>query len=351
MAIDWGGGGYTVAAWRLYRVDIGTWADLTEVPRVTSVSVSRDVSNEHGTIEQGSIEVDTAVGEDFAEGYYRIVMIAEQDGEHERVEIATLLCNSTSSTTDRAVTGHRINGKSVLQPASTTILTLGSYAPAGTNGAEWAAQLLSSAINAPVEVDGGFTLDTSIVFDEGSTVLEAVWTVLDAGNHVMQIAGNGVVTIRPMPTTPSLDLDAAHARLTQTEFQRDLDYGNVPNRYFATENGVSSAAVNNDPTSITSTVYRGWYSDVLDTSPTRVDGESLFAYCERKLEEASMVEDKRTYSREWWPDVLPFSMVHGSLSSVGFDGDFRVVSQQLTCNRGIVVEERSRREVYAWRRT
>ena len=351
MAVDWGGGGYTVVAWLFYRVDRDTWADAYEVPYVTSISVSRDVSDEHGTIERGSIEVDMAVGAEFEEGYYRVVMVAQQDGSVERVNVATLLCSSSSSTTERHVSGHSINGRSVLQPASTTILQLGSYAPAGADGAEWAGTLLASAVNAPVTVDGGFRLETPIVFDEGSTVLNAVWTVLDAGGYVMQISGSGVIGIVPKPTEPSLDLDLAHARMVQTEFQRELDYSEVPNRYFAVEDGVSSGAINDDPTSVTSTVYRGWYSDVRDTSPVRVDGESLFAYCERKLEEASMVEDKRIYKREWWPDVLPFSIVHGSLSSVGFDGDFRVVSQQITCNRGIVVEERASREVYTWQRT
>lgn len=351
MAVEWGGGGYSVAAWRLYRVDRDTWADAYEVPYVVSVSVSRDVSDSHGTIERGSIEVDTAVGVEFEEGYYRVAMLARQDGSVERVDVATLLCCSTSSTTDRAVTGHSISGRSVLQPASTTTLQLGSYAPVGVDGAEWAGNLLATAVNAPVSVTGGFRLDTPIVFDEGSSVLEAVWTVLDAGNHVMQVSGSGVINILPMPTEAALELDEAHARIVQTEFQRELDYSEVPNRYFATEGSVSSAAINDDPTSITSTVYRGWYNDVRDTSPVRVDGESLYAYCARKLEEASMVEDKRIYKREWWPDVLPFSLVHGSLASVGLDGDFRVVSQQLTCDRGIVVEERASREVYAWRRT
>ena len=45
------------------------------------------------------------------------------------------------------------------------------------------------------------------------------------------------------------------------------------------------------------------------------------------------------YSREWQPNVHPFSIVRGALPSSGFDGDYRVTSQRLTCGAGIVVEE------------
>ena len=78
--------------------------------------------------------------------------------------------------------------------------------------------------------------------------------------------------------------------------------------------------------------------------------ETLTAYAQRRLEEESMVYDVRTYTREWWPDIFPFSVVRGSLASVDLDGDLRVVSQTLTCGLGITVEEQSRRETYTWRR-
>lgn len=348
MSISWDGGGYDVAAWRVFRVDPVTWADGEQVHGMVGASVSRSAE---GTIENGEMTVDRAVADSFSEGYYRIAMTASQGGQAERVDVATLLCVSTSDTVNRGLSVASVTGRSVLHPASTKRLSTGSYAPRGVDGARYCADMLSDAINAPVVVSGGFTLDDHVVFDVGTSVLDAVWLVLEAGNHVMQIAGDGTVTILPRPTEPSLDLDLAHARLLQPGVTRELDWSDVPNRYFAVDNGTVEVAVNDLPTSATSTVARGWLSDVVDESPTRVDGETLHAYAERRLEEMSMVKDTRTYTREYWPGVHPFSVMRGSLTSVGMEGDFRVESQQITCGRGIVVEEMAAREVHSWTRS
>ena len=52
--------------------------------------------------------------------------------------------------------------------------------------------------------------------------------------------------------------------------------------------------------------------------------------------------------REWYPGVLVGSVVRGSVSSVGLDGDMRVERQSITCGAGITVEERAVKEVKAW---
>lgn len=348
MSIAWDGGGYDVLSWRVFRVDPATWADGDQLPGVTSASVSRSAE---GTIENGEIAVDRTVSDPFEEGYYRIAMTASQGGATERVDVATLLCVATSDVVNRGVSAASVTGRSVLHPASSKRLPTGSYAPKGVDGAQWAADMLRDAINAPVEVSGSFTLDDHVVFDAGTSVLDAVWAVLDAGNHVLQIAGDGTVTVLPKPNEPSLDLDLAHARLLQPGVTRELDWSEVPNRYFAVDNGTVEVAVNDLPESATSTVSRGWLSDVVDESPTRVDGETLHAYAERKLEELSTVRDARTYVREWWPGVHPFSVIRGSLTSVGIEGDFRVESQQVTCGRGVTVEEMAAREVRSWTRS
>lgn len=49
--------------------------------------------------------------------------------------------------------------------------------------------------------------------------------------------------------------------------------------------------------------------------------------------------DVFTYSREWYPDVSPFSLVKASLPAYGLDGVFEVRSQKLVCGKGVVVEE------------
>lgn len=328
-------------------MDPVTWADGDQVGGINSATVGRSAE---GTIERGELSVDRSVSESFEEGYYRIAMTARQGGETERIDIATLLCVSTSDVVNRGIGVASVTGRSVLYPASVKRLATGSYAPKGVDGARYCADMLSDAINAPVVVSGSFTLDDHVVFDAGVSVLDAAWLVLEAGNHVLQISGDGTVSVTPKPSEPTLELDLAHARLIQPEVTRELDWSEVPNRYFAVDNDSVAVAVNDWPDSVTSTVTRGWFSDVVDDAPTRVNGETLQAYAERMLEESSMVKNVRTYRREWWPDVHPFSLIRGSITAVGLEGDFRVEDQQITCDKGVVVEERAAMEVYAWQR-
>jgi hypothetical protein len=121
----------------------------------------------------------------------------------------------------------------------------------------------------------------------------------------------------------------------------------VPNRFTALERGEMATAVN-ETGSPASRDARGYWHDETDDAPKRVNGETLAAYAARRLEELSIVPDERTYTREWWPGVLPGSVVRGSME--GLSGDMRVESQEIECSHGLTVQEAASREVYAWRR-
>ena len=78
-----------------------------------------------------------------------------------------------------------------------------------------------------------------------------------------------------------------------------------------------------------------------------MDGESLEMYAIRKLAEASTVVRKYSYTREWWPDVVPYSLVSAYLPSDGVQGDLRVISQSIECGLGAKVSEVAGMEVRA----
>lgn len=346
MPIDWTRG-YS-CEWRVMRVDPDTWADAGTVGGFDSATVTRELD---GTMERASLTLAATGTDRLPESWYRLVMTAIQGGSTERADVCTVWCNATEDRLAHGMVEREVTGRSVLWPVSAAVMPIGSYAPAGTDGARWAAQQISSRTPAPVTVAGGFTLDSHVVFDQGTSALDAVWQVLDAGGFTIMLDGYGNVTIAPMPTEPSLVLDAANARLLQPEATAALDWSEVPNRYVAVVGGRTAEAVNDDPASVTSTVARGFVVDAdntPDTSPVMVGGETLGSYCARRLAELSVVRDEHTYSREWWPGVFPGSLVRGSLGSVGIEGDLRVTAQQLTCARGIVVEETAGREVSAW---
>lgn len=328
------------STWRVFKVNKDTWADGQEVGNVDAVSVERTADGE--LLESGSMEVTDS----FEPGYYRVVLTAEQDGDIERVEVATLLFEATSGNYNYGTSTHSANGYSVLYPASTTAMLNGSYAPKGVNGAEYAARLLRNAINAPVVVDGTFTLNDYVVHEFGQTVLTAVWSVLNAGNFVMQIDGAGRVHILPKPTESSLSLSGVNVQYLQPGIDYELDDSQVPNRYIAVNGLLQSIVENDSPSSSVSTVNRGFTVDIVDTEPMPVNGETLTAYATRKLQELSTVADTRTYTREYYTGVNIYDLVDAGVD--GMTGTLRVVQQSLTCNYGITVTEQSSTEVDLW---
>ena len=276
-------------------------------------------------------------------------MVADQGGEVTRVDVATLLFNISSGKFNYGVNVQTAEGHSVLYPAKTTTIMAGEYAPAGVDGAQYAAELLRNTINAPVEVEGGFTLNDHIVHEVGSSVLDVVWSVLNAGpdgGYVMQIDGRGIVHIIPQPTEPAITIDSSNAKLLTNEISFTTDESYVPNRYIVVDDYNRTVAENNDPESSVSFVNRGYYVDEVDESPTPIDGETMSAYADRRLHELSVMQDERTYTREYSPDVNLYSIVKASID--GLEGELKVMSQTLNCGYGITVNEKAVREVSLW---
>lgn len=328
------------STWRVFRVNQDTWADAQALAGVDSVSVTRTADGK--LLESGSIDL---TGE-LTPGYYRVVMTADQGGELARVDVSTMLFVETGGDYDHNVRSHKADGFSVLYPASVTAITSGEYAPAGVNGAEYAGRILSEAINAPVEVEGNFTLNNPIVHDLGSSVLDAAWAVLNAGGYVIQIDGRGVVHIRPKPTDPSLILDTQSEGIVLNGTSFVADESEIPNRYIVIDDGTIAVASNDDPESQVSTVSRGYKVDAVDTSPTPVDGETMPEYADRRLHEMSMLKEEQNYTREYADGVNLYSIVRASLDAL--EGDFRVVSQTMTCWNGITVAEKVEKETDLW---
>ena len=334
--------GYS-SEWRIFKVNRRTWADESTLANASSISIERDASGE--LLESGSFEVD---GGDFEEGYYRIVMTATQGAVRERVDVATLLCSTSTGEVNRRNNRMEIVGESVLKPASDMLLLKGEYVWKGTDGAQAAAQLLARAIQAPISVTGSFTLDDTFVFDLGTTILGAAWAILDAGGFCIQLEGNGTVNILPLPSEPTLILDNAGARLLQPGIDYEYDWTDIPNRYTAIDGASGVTAINDSAASPTSTVSRGRYIDVVDESPTKVNGETLEAYALRKLQELSTIKEEHSYVREYQPDIYPYAIVRGSIESAGIEGDLRISNQSLECGAGITVTEKAVREISTW---
>ena len=337
---DWLGG-YS-AGWDVYAVDQETWADSAKVDGIMSVSIARDGTDDTPLLETGTMQADGEAP--FEWSWCRVYMRAEQDGA-ESVPMATLLFERGKETTAHRSPITELRGRSVLQPVADRKLARGLYAASGIDGAAYAGRLLQACTPAPVVVEGSFTLVDDLVFDLGASYLSAVWQLVNAANWCVQIGGDGTIYVREKPTEPALELDRAHAGLLIPGVDMTLDLTEVPNRYIAVDNGKTAIAENDDVDLPASYARRGRWVETVDSSPTRIDGETLDGYAQRMLAEASTVVREYSYTREWWPEVMPYSLVRATLSEHGIQGDLRVVKQDLTCGKGVTVSETAWQEV------
>ena len=333
--IDYGSG-YS-SSWRMMRVDRDTWAATDEVPGLVSASIERDAYSY--LMESGNATFDSEIGN--GEFWGRLEMLAEQGGEIERHPIATLLFSPGDSTSTIGGKTTEFSGRSVLAPAEDKKLLAGTYAPLGSDGAAYAASMIAACTAAPVLTEGSFTLSQNYVFAEGTTYLDAAWTIVDGAGWRIAISGDGTVTIGPKPDTPSLVLDSAHASLLGVEVGVNGSLEDVPNRYIAVDGERQAVAVDDSRDNPASTYNRGRYVDIYDSSPQMVDGESLEAYARRKLAEANESLESRSYTREWWPNVICNDLVVGSISTVDLNCNMRVISQSVKIGKGVTISEKA----------
>lgn len=331
----------------MHEVDPGTWADSHELGNVNSVAITR---SKDALIEGATITADVQTGNRFREGYYRIVMRTMQDGATERHEVATVYCTSSSGTiTDDETSIISIDGKSVLYPANEVTIGIGAFVPRGADGAEYVVRTLQGVLAAPVVAEGSFALADDYVFDIGEKVLSAVWKVLDAANWCMQIAGDGTVTVREIPSRPQTSIDARDVIAGNLGYSNDFEA--IPNRYVAFDGTTVASYRNDDSQSEVSIPRKGFVKDIssgIDTSPVLIGGESLEAYCRRKLIEASVSVYQQSYTREYDDELRPYSMVLMRAHDTGEYEEFSISTQSVTISDSLAVGETSERRVQLW---
>lgn len=272
MAVDWTSG-YR-ASWRVLRIDPDTWAPSGALTGVDSAGVSR---SRDGVLEEGSLVVTLPEGREPEAGWYRIEMLATQGASSERVQVATMWFEPDGTTLERGAGQWTLTGQSAISPAAGPEATLpdGAYARKGADGAAVAAGLLARRTPAPVVSEGRFALRDAVVYDLGSTELEAAMVVLARGGHCVQIDGDGTARVVPLPSVPS----------------RRVNLSAI---------GATMALVEGD------------------------DGVARRAW---------------TYEREWWPDVHPQSLLELVRARGEPERLARVESQSITLGRGITVQE------------
>lgn len=322
-------------SWRVRKIDEESWLPTDTISGVDSVTIKRATGDDAQLIESG----DMSYSGNLSEGWYRIEAMGEYGASSAVEPIATLLFACDGSEWNHGTWGGSMTGSSVLTYASEKRFKSGEYAPKGADGALYAAELLRKCIPAPIEVEGSFTLSDHVVFDLGSSIIDGVWAILETAGWCMQIAGDGTVTIMQKPTGYSLELTTETRGIVMPNLSTSLPISNVPNVVKVYDGEQSAEAVNDDPSSQTSTVSRGREIESVEENPVRVDGETLAAYARRRLIELSDIYETIDIEREYVSGVLPYSAVRVSFAEAEIDDDYMVMSQTIECSHGIKVGE------------
>ena len=345
-------GGYT-ASLRVVPISVKTWEGTGTLTGVKTFKVVSKVTDQIPKIQSASMSIVLPEGERFEGGWHRAeALLQDGIGNSELVYLGTILFEATSGVNDYGVETVTVKGQSVLKPAEDTHMKRGSYIPKGTNGADWVLDILSRSTPAPVILDdpAGFTIDRYYVFDGGTSVLKAVWNMLDAAGWVLQIYGDGTIHILKKPREWKVEYGRENLRYIKPAISYDKDYSEVPNYYYARLGTQSAEVTNDDKDSPVSVLNRTYVKDVVDLDPVPIDGETMDHYVGRKLEVASTVLETYDIEREWMGDIYPFDNVYWNIPAV-HTGPMRVLEQTVTFDQGLVFEEKCGEEVKLWTRS
>lgn len=302
-------------------IDPRTWNDLDRF-EITDGSVSRSTDDLRQSASLKCTDYDEQT-----ERWVRIYMDAEQSGDISHNALFTGMATSPSRDIDGAVTERNLDCYSVLKACDDILLPRGWYVPKGRNGALAIRDLLK-VTPAPVD-DGGNTspnIEDAIIAEDDETNLTMIGKILNAINWRLQISGDGVIHLSPMPQEPVVKMSAETNDILETSLSIERDWFNCPNVFRATLNEMSAVARDDDPDSPLSTVNRGreiWQQDEADLA----DDETLAEYAKRMLDEAQKVAETAKYTRRYLPDVNVGDIVR--LDYPQIKGDYKVTAQSI----------------------
>lgn len=323
--IDWGAS--LTLSWRLVEIDPSMWEPGESVGGVVSASVTRDVGG--ALLESGNVSVEVPLDYQPTEFWGRLEVIAEQGGITERWPVATMLMSPGDMAVNRGRKLVPYDCSSVLKAAADTVLQTGYSVPAGGDGAKAAAEILAAALPCPVYVHGSFTLDDGLVVSRGTSRLEAAQMLVDAAGWCIQVDTYGAVSVRDVPSEPSLVLDSSTESLLCTGVTVGGPSRNLPTVYIAVD-GLQTARAE---------VASARPVEVYDDAPKRVNGETLQDYAERMLRELRKQTYSRSYRRAWVPGLTVFDVLDGNLPDAGLDERMHITSQRFSMGGEFVVEE------------
>lgn len=338
-----------------YKVDPSTWKDSERIDTVTSCTINRDRSS--STL--GSATIDSTEALD--EGYVRAYLIAIQNGVTERVPLGTHLVQTPSIGFNGKVSSISMDAYTPLIELKGTLPPIGYSLIKGDPIMSTAAALCRENMRAPVvEADNDDKLKNDFVSNLDDTWVTFISDLVNNAKFDLSVDEMGqvlferqqdIASLRPVWTYSD---DNSSILLPDISDERDL-YG-VPNVvevvYSTNEGYMFSRVENNDADSPVSIRNRGRIVTYRDSNPNfggiPTQGQ-IDEYAVQLLRNLSCLEHTITYSHSYCP-VRVGDCVLLNYRRAGFDHvKARVISQNIKCETGCIVEETAVYTTKLWR--
>lgn len=333
-----------------YTVDPSTWKEVSKIENVISSSISWDSSAD--TL--GSATID--INDQLAECYIRIYLITIQNGVRRKHPLGTFLVQTPSFRFDGKTKNISLDAYTPLLELKENHPPIGYSITKGTNILEIATKLIREQARAPIyDVRGTDTLYSNFVSSPNDTWITFLKDLLasvgkkgyrfglDELGRIIFLPNQDIKSLQPVWTYtddnssilyPSLDMD------------HDL-YG-IPNVvevvYSEGAKCFYGYAVNDDPSSPTSTVNRGrkiTHRIVNPGLPGIPNQAQIEQYAQQTLRDLSTLEYTITYTHGYCP-VRIGDCVRLNYRKAGLYGiKAKVISQTIECTPGCPVTEKA----------
>lgn len=330
-----------------YVVDPGTWRDVRKIEGVLDSTINRDLSLE--TLGSASITTTESIGE----CYIRIYLVTIQNGLREKHPLGTFLVQSPSYSFDGKTKNMTLDAYTPLLELKENPTPLGYSILKDENILDVAYGIVREQVRAPVvKTSKDDTLNYNFVANIDDTWVTFIRDLLANADYSLALDEIGRIYFTPEQETMSLQprwtYDDSNSSILYPELTVDRDLYGIPNVVEVIySNGTEcfiGRAVNDDPSSPTSTINRGREITHRESNPNLLGNPNqkrVQEYAEKILKELSSLEYTVTYTHGYCP-VRIGDCVRLNYSRAGINGvKAKVVSQSIKCESGCPVTEKA----------
>lgn len=338
-----------------YKVDPGTWHDVSLISNVKSCTINRD--SDADTLGSASIDTDESIGE----CYIRVYLIAIQNGVRYKYPLGTFLVQTEPSSFDGKATTISADAYTPLIELKEKMPDIGYSIFKGVNVMDTAYTLVRENARAPVaKPTCETTLFDDFVAETDDTWISFLTDFISNAKYTFDLDEMGRILFSPKQDTASLrpvfTFDDGNSSILYPEMSTDDDLYGIPNvvEVVYSNNGTYYYAkvVNDDPSSITSTVSRGREIIYRETDPSIIGNptnDQIQEYAELLLKELSSIECTVSYTHAYCPvrvgDCVRLDYKRAGITNV----KAKIISQSISCEPGCPVTEKAVFTKKLWR--